>query len=219
MATKNLSRTVIEGGRASYCKFLRHYSNAADRRKAHQLEHALCTEDPLGDTWFERRESVGKCFDDKLGPAFRYLRSQVGRPWDKVRSELFARFDTRTTAGRHILFCHLLREVDTGDVADRRHYRFTVSRHGILQYRERKRPRSPRRWQRVPESDREWLAERLVRAYGERLYWLVLTAHGGFRQARELTPDESARFRALPLWFREQFEGVPAPPAPPARRS
>jgi len=28
----------------------------------------------------------------------------TGRPWSKVRGELFERFDARTNAGRHIIF-------------------------------------------------------------------------------------------------------------------
>jgi hypothetical protein len=218
MATKNLSRTVIEGGRDAFSKFHRHHSSVVERRRAHQFERRLCIdEELLDDGGFVLRESAHKGFDDKLGPAFRYLRSQVGRPWDKVQSELFARFDTRTTAGRHILFDHLLREVNTGDVADWRHRRFTISRHGILQYRGRKRWRW-KRWQPLPEPEsvvRSWLGQRRVRAHGERLYWLVLTIHGAFRQERELTAEEYVRFQALPLWFREQFAA--APPAPPAR--
>lgn len=54
------------------------------------------------------RRDVGKAFDDKLGAVERWLRSKVGRPWSHVRSEIADRFDTRSLAGRHIVFCHLL---------------------------------------------------------------------------------------------------------------
>ena len=40
MSTKNLARTVIEGGRARYNKFERRHSTAVERSHAHQLEQA-----------------------------------------------------------------------------------------------------------------------------------------------------------------------------------
>src|SRR5678815_2009635 len=99
MATKNLARTVIEGGRAHYNRFQRRHSNSVERTHAHVLERELCRAQELDDVVFEPRQHVYRGFHDKLGPARRWLRSQVGRPWDKVQSELFARFDSRTTAG------------------------------------------------------------------------------------------------------------------------
>lgn len=43
-----------------------------------------------------------KDFTDVLGPLRGYLLKQVGRPWDKVYSELAANLDRRTMSGRHI---------------------------------------------------------------------------------------------------------------------
>ncbi|HEV8245813.1 MAG TPA: hypothetical protein VGP93_08590, partial [Polyangiaceae bacterium] len=97
MATKNLARTVIEGGRARYNRFRRRHSNGVERTHAHVLERELCRACELDDVVFEPREHVQRGFHDKLGPARRWLCSQVGRPWDKVRGELFMRFDARTT--------------------------------------------------------------------------------------------------------------------------
>ena len=47
-----------------------------------------------------------KEFTDFLNPLERFLRSNVGRPWDKVYSELCAHLDRRKTTGRHV-FQHL----------------------------------------------------------------------------------------------------------------
>ncbi len=110
MSTKKLSRTVIEGGRR----------NVWERRNSTQEERAevrayvtRCESDP--DFYDEEvepeRRVVYKEFSDKLNPMERWLEKQVGRVWADVRSEVFERFDTRTTAGRHITFDHLLREV------------------------------------------------------------------------------------------------------------
>jgi len=42
-------------------------------------------------------------FSDNLGPLRRWLRAQIGRPWDKVWSELCAGIDRDTVSGRHLL--------------------------------------------------------------------------------------------------------------------
>lgn len=47
-----------------------------------------------------------KWFTDVLGPLSGFLRKNVGRPWDKVYSELCAGLDKRKTTGLHI-FQHL----------------------------------------------------------------------------------------------------------------
>lgn len=213
MSTKNLARTVIEGGRARYNRHERWCSNSAERRHAHQREHALRRAEADDDAYFEPRRVVSRDFHDKLNPGWRWLCSQVGRPWDKVRSELFARFDTRTTAGRHILFDHLLAEVSTDPIEPYVRYaraaRFRVSRHGLLQYVGRERYTSNRPSP-LPELEgelRAWLGSRRVARHGQRLYWLHRTEHDRFRQERELTEHEVARFERLPDWFREAFEG------------
>ncbi len=219
MSTKNLARTVIEGGRHRYSSFTRRHYNALERTHTHQLERELCaTKDPET-ALFPVRDPAGRGFDDKLGPARRWLRSQVGRPWDKVRSELFARFDTRTTAGRHIVFDHLLKEVqvDLGRFSSLRFREFWISAHGILQHRQhaRKRWAAAQQTRRMPEPEsvvRHWLDGRRVVEHGAQLYWLVPTLHGGFRQHHQVDETDARRFRALPRWFREQIAGPPAPP-------
>lgn len=46
--------------------------------------------------------SDAKSFSDLLGPLRGYLKKQVGRPWDKVYSELCQTLDRRSLAGQHI---------------------------------------------------------------------------------------------------------------------
>ena len=60
-----------------------------------------------------RRHQYGwnaKEFSDLLGPLRRYLRKQVGRPWNKVWSEIVRTLDSRSLSGQHI-FDHIRWEV------------------------------------------------------------------------------------------------------------
>ena len=72
-----------------------------------------------------------KWFSDVLGPLEGFLRSNVGRPWDKVYSELRQGLDIRKVTGRHI-FDHLqfMVETDCSIGADGRVYD-CVGRHRV----------------------------------------------------------------------------------------
>jgi hypothetical protein len=214
MSTKYLARTVIEGGRARYNRFERRHSNSCERRRERVVSSLLLRSKEPEMAVYPVRKVVYRAFRDKLSPAERWLESQVGRPWSKVRSELFARFDTRTTAGRHILFDHLLKDVNTGQVERYRSDDFHVDRHGILRENA---PRSPWRGTRyipLPEPAatlEEWLGDRRIGAHGTRLYWFVPTPNGAFRQHRELGEKDAERWHSLPDWWKERAELANAP--------
>jgi hypothetical protein len=127
MSTKNLAKTVIEGGRYHGNKYDRRISSAEERVRARDFcKRAAVDPEFAEEADIEGRQPVYKGFTDKLAPMYRWLDAQVGRPWSEVRSEVFQNFDTRTTAGRHITFDHLLRSVvetqsgfdDRGYIAD-----------------------------------------------------------------------------------------------------
>jgi hypothetical protein len=199
MSTKNLSRTVIEGGRG----------NVYERRKTSKdlraAERAYLSKVKLDwENWEEEFEPeqdwAGKDFSDKLNPMYRWLDAQVGRPWAEVRSEVFAKFDTRTTAGRHITFDHLLRSViDTesgfdkhGRMANpnieiirgdsRRYYyyrhEYYVDEKGILQTYE---PTAKSYWRRPYATEAElrevekWLDASIIGEKEGKLYWFCAT--------------------------------------------
>jgi hypothetical protein len=135
VARKDLSRTVIEGGR--------YYSNCYFRRASHGTERAttrawldrvLVDLDEADESVPPPRPRVGKVFYDKLAPAQRWLVAQVGRPWDKVYSDLCAAFDTRTVAGRHVVHDHMLPWVRRWDVPSPywRRFELVIDEHGIL---------------------------------------------------------------------------------------
>src|SRR5215468_12384362 len=58
------------------------------------------------------RAGETKYFPDFLSPLRRFLRKNVGRPWDKVYSEMRKHLDDRKVTGRHV-FEHVDMEVET----------------------------------------------------------------------------------------------------------
>lgn len=214
MSTKDLSRTVIEGGR--------YYGNCDDRRRSHGQARrkvraslgALANDPSRADgVVLPRTKWVGVSQRDNLGPAERWLRSHVGRPWRVVESEIRAAFDTRTIAGQHVVFDHLLPDgsdlvvprwhrADTGWQVSRRWW-FSVDEAGIL----RAEPRRPWRRAWTPQASTEtkaWLGGRRVREHGERPYWLLATGRIdvdgvlSYRQGRALDAAEAAHWKRLP---------------------
>jgi len=216
MSTKNLARTVIEGGRQRGNRWFRRYSNGKERVAERQLSSCIARLDVIDVASYAPRKPLRPDFDDKLAPAERWMRSQVGRPWRKVQSELMQRFDTRTTAGRHIVFDHLLRSVQLDEVATRfRWFDFKVDRHGLLRELKRTRYQRPVLYSALPEPEStllEWLAARRVGERDMHLYWFAPTPAGAFRQASPLDEVEAARWRALPKWFRERWDAFAGHP-------
>ena len=59
--------------------------------------------DYSGPTRLRTRAGYGcRSLNENLAPLRRYLRAQVGRPWDKVFSEICANIDRRNTVQQHI---------------------------------------------------------------------------------------------------------------------
>lgn len=201
MSTKNLARTVIEGGR--YNTFQRRQTNADHRCAERQALAREVQSEDFGDVVYPMRQPVPRAFDDKLAPAMRWLSRQVGRRWDNVRGALFERFDTRTTAGRHIIYCHMLESVETGAVHSRWR-RFWVDEAGVLRRYERSPLFARFRPPLVPQTETAWLGRRCVGQRQHHFYWFEPTVFGGFRQGRELTSEEVNRFQRLPQELRER---------------
>ena len=134
MSTKNLARTILEAGRTSEGTWGRREDNRVHRANTRRALAALREEDS-DDFILPIFKKTNRHLDDKLGAPARWLASHVNRPWDKVRGELLARFDTRSLAGRHIVFGHMLTWVDDG-TAPRGfcQTKFVVDRHGILRH-------------------------------------------------------------------------------------
>ena len=190
MSTKNLARTAIEGGRTRGNKWERRNSHAEQRAEVRNyLADIKADPEAYDEISLEPLKTVYKGFDDKLGPMYRWLERHVGEEWDKVRSEIVQTFDTRTTAGRHIVYDHLLRSVETeAELAASRRYRYRpediytsysdhdyyVSNEGILC----KLRKIPRTWgEKIPAIDlrqlSNWLNGRVAGKVGKKLFWFV----------------------------------------------
>jgi hypothetical protein len=137
VSRKNLSRTVIEGGRYFHNQLQRRGSNRAERASTRAwLDRVEVDLDGAEFTAPPPRRPVRKLFYDKLAPAKRWLASQVGRPWDTVYHELRTTFDRKTIAGNHVVE-HMLDWVQRGEVIHHRYGRdrdFIVDAQGILRH-------------------------------------------------------------------------------------
>lgn len=142
MATKNMARSAVEGGRAG--RGSDRNETRKERRRARTFVRFL---DP--DTAAPPRRVDGWCsgLTDKLAPLDRYLQKNAGRPWDKVYSELCQRFDRRTLKGHHLLSGHVDRYTVRGHGHHSRPHEAGppelggawIDRHGILRYKQRRR--------------------------------------------------------------------------------
>jgi hypothetical protein len=175
MATKNLARTVIEGGRTGWYKVDVEFNERSDRRAVKRFCGLVANDvEEYEDLVVPTRQPVFPEFADKLRPAYRFLDSHIGERWDDVRALLFARFDSRSTPGRHVLFDHLLRDVRTGPAVGYEGYaRWYVDEKGLLQRRKESRSTYRREKPTPYASILGWLKNRKVGRCGERLVWFV----------------------------------------------
>lgn len=177
MTTKNLSRTVIEGGRASSNKRDRRRSNRQQRIRNRRFSKSIVSlVDPDDAGLTPERDKVGKDFTDKLSPMYRWLGKQVGKRWDNVFSELVHRFDTRTVAGNHVIRDHLLRSITIQPTDAYRNDRndYYVDECSILRLQPPKINKKdrlfyPNRY----KSIQKWINNRRVMDYGVSLFWMV----------------------------------------------
>lgn len=183
MSTKNIARTVIEGGRnGSYKKEVHEKQREERTETRNYLRKSLADNDNADAFVAPIRKPVYKEFADKTAVIDSFLHSRVGKNWSKVRSELFEKFDTRTTPGRHILFDHLLRDVAEEGPVDVRGFtnHYYVDAQGRLQNNDRQ-----YRKHRVQPFDKievcNWLKNRCVGHIGKRHYWFEPTQHKSFK--------------------------------------
>lgn len=100
MATKNISRTVIEGGRTKswkdYARSSKRKFRKINKKYCHNYDDNIIS--PAKDCRYNKRHFQ----TDHLNPLFRFLTSRVGKNWNDIYSEICQKFDDRTIAGQHI---------------------------------------------------------------------------------------------------------------------
>jgi hypothetical protein len=129
MATKNLARTVIEGGRSGSSRYEARHETRRERRK---VKHLLHGDRDFDGVTFPRRGAFELVQNDKVNPAIRWITSNCGRPWRKVYSELVTTFDTRTIPGGHVVFNHMLTVIAEHGTLHADREMFVIDRNGIL---------------------------------------------------------------------------------------
>lgn len=100
MSEHRLSEIVIERPRHGMRVSLRKVKGF--KKQLHKLTEEA-SEDGLLRPYLIKPRNKSKCFSDHLAPLRRYLRSQVGQPWNDVYSKLCQQLDTSTLSGQHIL--------------------------------------------------------------------------------------------------------------------
>jgi hypothetical protein len=175
VSRKNLSRTVIEGGRRYYNHYKRDHSHRIERATTRAWLDLVATDvDEADFTTPPKRPSVPKQFHDKLSAATRWLDSHVGRPWNSVYSELCAKFDRRSLAGMHVVDAHMVGEVWRGDLSSRRWADLFVDRHGIL----RRSPFANRAWRKLRAELHAWTRGRRAANTYMGWWWFRLVGVG-----------------------------------------
>lgn len=183
MATKDISRSAVEGGRPNRNKYNRRRSHRQERGSfRYWRDEVLKGVEFADERAVESRPPVRKDFTDKLSPAYRWIASRCGRPWAEVFSELSKLFDTRRLSSWHIVYQHMLPEIEGGakvetfTIASWRKCQFFVDDDGILQdrgfghgrYSRGKKKSGPRFFQVQAR-----VGKRRVRNKGESFVWMV----------------------------------------------
>lgn len=139
MSTKNISRSAVEGGRATRSSDERKESTNKERAQVRDWAAHLDDFESERADLVPQRKKVRKEFTDKLNPCYRWLASRSGKPWSKVYKELKAKFDTRTLSAWHIVNQHMLTSVQgAGTLRDGEpvgEHRFYVDKVGLLRDR------------------------------------------------------------------------------------
>jgi hypothetical protein len=106
---EDMAKVLIERPRYGY--YLPNYDVLRDRRRGRTPELVVLERLPLRAGMKPRGQAWIKELSDNLRPLEGYLRSQVGRPWAKVYSELRARLNPRSAVQFHVVE-HLFQMVE-----------------------------------------------------------------------------------------------------------
>lgn len=108
MSTKNLARTIVEGGRYEGSKFERRRFTRCERHEVRALMMVAKRDTSiLENSVLPIRQKAYKESRDRPNPAYRWFHSQIDKSWDSAYSYLKRRYDTRTIKGWHLVDLHI----------------------------------------------------------------------------------------------------------------
>lgn len=134
-----MAKVIVERPRRgrAYAKIL----DKAKRSRANQNLKSLSELDFNEDVYIKkdgkRKRSDYKELNENLSPLFRYLRSKVGKNWNKIYSEICENINPSSTVQQHILD-HIKHYVYTEGL-HREFYAFYVDDYGCLRENKRRR--------------------------------------------------------------------------------
>ncbi|OGL74440.1 hypothetical protein A3E39_04165 [Candidatus Uhrbacteria bacterium RIFCSPHIGHO2_12_FULL_60_25] len=203
MSKKNIIESALEG-RASPIAFERRETTRVERMTVRAVLRKISVDPSLADELpLPERDGIYRDFSCRATAASRWLaRKAVSLTAEEIRGLLMRSFDTRTFAGRHLVFDHLMpRNYDGRWRTLARDCVF--DEHGVLiradtQIRSRRAPKKLR------IRARQWLAtiapmERIGTQNGTNCLFTATDRYLEYRPVRPLTADERSLWRALPL--------------------
>lgn len=183
MSTKNLARTVLEGGRYSSWK---HNVNDGVRSERAGARSALrvISRDPeaADDVVVPTREKMCKRGNqtDKLSPVWAFVDSRCGKSWAKVYKEICQKFPVKSLAGYHVVFGHMLKAIKGSGTQEHLYGYFSfedyfIDPQGILRKNKKKRWSKNQR-KKVKNWDvhktMNWLDGHKICKVGDKYYWM-----------------------------------------------
>ena len=179
MATKKLSRTILEAGAATPQKIDEWRSKRKERADNRAFLNKIKNDPEEAErNTAPKRGGRVRTPDDKLGPVHRFIESWVGRPWDKCYSEMKRKFNPKSLPGYHIIYDHILREIykNEDELNARSYYRgyrteYYVDNEGILRKTEPIKYRTRSKYNFGPVSS--WLGNRKLTILGNHYYWFI----------------------------------------------
>lgn len=185
MATKNLGRSAIEGGRTGWYKVrvseIEDSLRTSTRTYKHRVQNDV-------EAWENEAEPVRRPYGkrgnqtDKLAGTYRMLDKLVGKPWAKVYALICEKFDGRTLAGRHVLIDHITNYVAPNkEAADLQYHLYYIDDHGFFQKKEgysHNRYTPHRLSKKFADKISTWLDGRSIIQMGSKLYWGVVSIKG-----------------------------------------
>lgn len=213
MATKNLARTMIEGGRHEFNKFERRLETRIMRRVVRNLFNEAVHFHDMTEFWESTAESepnlqpVEREFNDKLQPFRRWLETQDGKPEQSVLGRLKRRFDPRRLRNWHLAEHASLVWSYAWD-PELRHRPFEIGEDGNFRRRPERLPK--RRFAPEPGTAEiaAWRNGRLVGKRGCLLFWFNPVPNlfeTRYRQSKRLTEDDLVFWKKLSAESQEKL--------------